>query len=195
MKQGHILLGIIVVSIAVGVLYYFLFFTPYAATRDILREENEVLRIEHDFAQQLALDFHNAQVMLANIEESWAEATADLPMRFDDIDVLNRIQTIIYPYTQQLSVIINPTEQRFDTLWSTVLQVHFISNYSGFLSVLDGLASDDIDNRIINYNINIIERPLSTNDSIILEIILYIEYISQLGDALEESEEVYEQIN
>ena len=189
MRQKEAVLILIVLAIASGALYYFLFFTTYTVNRDQTQEQNMLRREEMVRARHDRDSYAYMLNRLAVVEEEWLVATADIPLFFDDIDVLARIQGIVYPYTRQVAISIGSTEERADTLLSTVVQINFISSYGGFLSILDGLAEEDIDNRIINYDISVLERLAHPIENTTISVVLHVEYISQAIEVEDYNEE------
>jgi len=105
----------------------------------------------------------------------WESRIDTLPENFDDADILRRIQRIAEPYSQGLQV--SFSEPYEGVVCTTIASIHFISDYTGLMTVLNGFAQDNTVNRIVQYTLDGSSGTGIRNG--LLNITLQVEYLTR----------------
>jgi len=175
------------------VIYIFAFFRPNAARIEELHvsiqaEEAELERaIQRDeWHPQLRLYLTDLEETLSQEDSAYFELSNMwyhnyehfLPDTFDDGEIRGLIERIAnqagvdglyianFPFSQPLSrMTYNDNEYSYlpRGIWLTTVTISFNTDYHGLVAILNGFASENIDNRITRYNLERIEGRLSVN--------------------------------
>lgn len=133
------------------------------------RVRREAIQARHTRYAQLGYD-------LTDVRAEWEVAAADLPTTFDSATVLRHVQHVLYPHTGEIELNFGVSTQReYDLLYSTTVELTFVTTYWQFLAVLNNLVNPDdvlwallfedgdrLGNRVVNYELSV--EPIEEGD-------------------------------
>jgi len=171
MKKRELVLVLFLLTLISGVSYYFFYFTPNSET--IVQLETEINRRTQDINAASARTIQHG--LLTNTKnqgmDTWNYLKGRLPERFDDADILNRIQAIVVPRVGSVTV-------RFAERASMVMQeteVHtaemiFLADYETLMDILDDITHEKFYDRVINLSYRRIETDILSTLSVTMTV-------------------------
>ena len=163
-----------------GIIYFFAFFRPNSnrvaqLNRDIAAANAELVMAAQSegIIPQLRSDIERLGHELEQIQRTWDNVSQEwhnshlqfLPEVFDEMDITERINRIVAPFSHSLHIYFQYSRP-FGTMsysspyslpemiWLTPVTVSFIAAYGNIIEILSGFAHEWIDNRIVEFTLN-----------------------------------------
>ena len=159
-KKRELFLLLFVITILGAMLWFFMYYTPAmneisAMRMNIETRENRLLIAEMQ-ANSRAVQYEVLNNDMAELEQGWLVVSENLPYYFDDADTLRRIQRIISPHTQSITMSLGASVPfgEFGT-YITSASINFSTTYGELMQIFNTFAAESVDNRIVNYTIAI----------------------------------------
>lgn len=162
MKKREIILIIIMVILLCGAGYYLFYFIP--KSERITGLESSISQKTEDvgFAAQQVLLWGALSGTKEKITDEWAGLAKNVPKSFDDADILNRIQKIIIPYTEEVSIKFPESVEPLEATAIHTVEISFAVPYDTLQAILKAFAGENISNRIVNINCTRMEPNTET---------------------------------
>jgi len=162
-----------------GALYFFAFWRPnanrvYQLNHDIYAARAEldiVYYFEHiipelqEDIERLSAELYQAQGDWDNVDQVWqSNYLRFLPESFNELAIRERIYSITTSRSHNLNVEFQESQPfPYNTIhhdnpstaiWLTPVTISFTANYEDIITILNGFAHEELDNRIIQYSLN-----------------------------------------
>jgi hypothetical protein len=153
LTKRETVLIIILMTLLTVLGYYVLYLAPalerIAITSDLLIEkENEVAAAQLRELQYVQLELKRAE-LIPDLERY----TQEIPLSFDDADILYRLQDIFYDFTKEINISFSEnTALSNETAVHTVV-LQFSVTQDDLIKILQRFSDENIYNRIVNYSL------------------------------------------
>lgn len=175
--RREIVLIVILVLMLGGVGYFLLFFQPIMAEIESLNATIEQREAELIDARVRTFQYGALYVRRYELQDPWEVAMTYIAHEFDVVDILQRVQEIVVPRTQNANVTFAGSSNLGSELVVNTVSISFVSSRAGLEAVLLDLSQDDMYNRIINYSANPVNSSLGQTGE--LNVNLQVEFLTR----------------
>jgi len=174
------LLVVLYLLIISGV-YYVFFYMPNSNEINQLQESIDSTNAQIDDASIMLLRMQGLTNRNKTLGEEFADISGHLPEDVSDADILRRIEHIIKPYTDTLSIefavkAAGPAEDAKLTSVQTV-HLHMNTSYDNLQKIISAFEDEDIANRIVHFTLSRYYSDLEETGGRDLQIGLSIDYL------------------
>jgi hypothetical protein len=168
-SKREMVMIIILLLLVTGGAYYFFFYAP---TMERISNANDIVALKTQEVFDAEIRQIQYGILLEQRDElavTWEKYAVSLPKYFDQADILNYLQDVIYPYAQVINVsfpgegVTDATDAetgeviQLNAVAVYPLQVNFTVSMDSLMAIFQGLADLEIDNIINQYTLSRIE--------------------------------------
>ena len=154
LTKREVFLLIFLMALVAGIAYRFFFWSHISYRINNLNDSIVQINIDISAAESHSVIHAGMIDSLEALEVLWEEYYDTLPIFFDQADVLNRMQVLMYPVADELSIGFVSSTELQGGLWLNTVSLDFNVGTSGnIMHVLYALAQENIDNRVISYSL------------------------------------------
>lgn len=148
-KREIVLISILLVLLCVFG-FYFLYFVPRSDLAAEIQSRIEQTRQDIDAASNRTIQFAGLTNKKEALISELDALDTPLPKSFDAGDILERIQKIVGPYTEDMSIKIPDTGTQLELTTIYAVEIRCTVPGAALPKILDAFAREDINNRIVN---------------------------------------------
>lgn len=175
-KREKVLISLLLVLACVAG-YFFLYLTP---------QNNLVKELEAGIAEKTQeLDAAELRLLrfaaLTNESDKnlldWAALIENIPEGFNDADILTRIQKIIIPHTDNVSIAFPDGGTALEEMTIYPVTIGFTTGYETLKDILTSFYWEDTENRIINLTCD--KVATGNEEPILLQVAMTVEFLTR----------------